>query len=337
MIPARKQEADASEAAEGLDADVESDRAAAADDAATADDPFAGGTSVRLTFGGGGESSGVNYAALEQMLLTARADAGHPDAAYEISNPEYQSGSIRNFTAWDVKFDLPPDQAQAVLDELQATINSQPVFPLSNKIGSRVASQMAAQAIAATLLCCAGLVGFLWFRFHGVMYGIAAVFALLFDVIIVIGAVALSAYIVDVAPGFAAAIQLDKFKMDLTLVAALLTLVGYCINDTIVVFDRIREVKGKSPRLTAEMINASINQTLSRTLLTGLTTIGSVVVLYIVGGEGIHGFAYSLFIGFIVGTFGSIFIASPVLLWLTHRAEAAGAAAGAKAAKPSPA
>jgi SecD/SecF fusion protein len=292
-------------------------------------DLFAGGAQARLEFGGSGDDAGVNHSALEQMLKNSLEAAGKPDANFELSNPDYVSGSIRNFTKWDVKVDLPEAQARQVFEDLQRRVNEQPVFPLSNKVGGRVASRMAAQAVAATLLCCAGLVGFLWFRFHGVMYGIAAVIALIFDVFIVIGAVALSAYIVDLMPGVAGLLQLDKFKMDLALVAALLTLVGYCINDTIVVFDRIREVKGKSPRLTGDMINASINQTLSRTLLTGLTTIGSVIVLYIVAGEGIHGFAYSLFIGFIVGTFGSIFIASPTLLWLTQRAEATAARASA--------
>jgi SecD/SecF fusion protein len=298
-------------------------------------DPFAGGAEAHITFGASGQSeaaAGIDHAALENLVKDALAAAGHETSNFSLSNPEYEPGSIRNFTEWDVKLALPQDEARVVLDKLQEETNSQPVFPLSNKIGGRVANQMAAQAIAATVLCCLGLIGFLWFRFHGVMYGIAAVIALLFDIVIVIGAVALSALFVDMAPGLASALMIDKFKLDLTLVAALLTLVGYCINDTIVVFDRIREVKGKSPRLTGDMINASINQTLSRTLLTGLTTIGSVIVLYIVGGEGIHGFAFALFIGFIVGTFGSIFIASPLLLWLTQRADAASDRSGSKAA-----
>ncbi|MCA9161372.1 MAG: hypothetical protein KDA62_00275, partial [Planctomycetales bacterium] len=92
-------------------------------------------------------------------------------------------------------------------------------------------------------------------------------------------------------------------------------------NDTIVVFDRIREVKGKSPNLTGEMINTSINQTLSRTMLTSMTTLLVVLILYFLGGEGIHGFAFALVIGVIVGTYSSIFVASPILLWMTNRSE----------------
>lgn len=300
---------------------------------AGAADSFAGGTSAHLRFGAADkDTGGVDYAVLEHIISEALKSAGHEDVAFSISNPDYQEGSIRNFNDWDVKLALPESDARAIFDQLNQRFNDQAVFPLSNKIGGRVANQMAVQAIAATVLCMVGLVGFLWFRFNGVMYGVAAIVALLFDLVIVIGAVAASAYIVDWAPGLASALLIDKFKLDLTLVAALLTLVGYCINDTIVVFDRIREVKGKSPTLTGGMINASINQTLSRTLLTGLTTIGSVVVLYLVAGEGIHGFAFSLFIGFIVGTFGSIFIASPVLLWLTERTQAGVGGAKAQAA-----
>ena len=86
-------------------------------------------------------------------------------------------------------------------------------------------------------------------------------------------------------------------------------------------FDRIREVKGKSPRLTAEMINTSVNGTLARTLLTSLTTLLTVIILYVIGGDGIHGFAFALVIGVIVGTYSSIFIASPSLLWMSQRAD----------------
>jgi SecD/SecF fusion protein len=91
------------------------------------------------------------------------------------------------------------------------------------------------------------------------------------------------------------------------------------LNDTIVIFDRIRETKGKSPRLTSEMINTSINSTLSRTLLTSLTTLLVVVLLYFFGGEGIHAFAFCLVVGVVVGTYSSIFVASPILLWLVNR------------------
>jgi SecD/SecF fusion protein len=101
-----------------------------------------------------------------------------------------------------------------------------------------------------------------------------------------------------------------------------LTIVGFSINDTIVVFDRIREVRGKSPDLTSEMINLSVNQTLSRTLLTSGTVLIASVILYLVGGPGIHAFGFAMVVGVVAGTYSSIYIAAPVLLWLRRPARA---------------
>ena len=112
--------------------------------------------------------------------------------------------------------------------------------------------------------------------------------------------------------------MIDEFKISLSVLAAFLTIIGYSLNDTIVVFDRIREVRGKSPHLSAEMINTSINQTLSRTLLTSITTLIGVVILYFAGGQGIHAFAFALMVGVIIGTYSSIFVASPALLWMSR-------------------
>ena len=130
--------------------------------------------------------------------------------------------------------------------------------------------------------------------------------------------IALSAFVADYL-GF---ILITEFKIGLPVLAAFLTIIGYSLNDTIVVFDRIREVRGKDPRLTEGMINTSINQTLSRTLLTSLTTLLVVVILYIFGGQGIHGFAFALVVGVTVGTYSSIFVASPALFWMTRPSRA---------------
>jgi SecD/SecF fusion protein len=97
-------------------------------------------------------------------------------------------------------------------------------------------------------------------------------------------------------------------------VAAFLTIVGYSVSDTVVVFDRIREVRGKAPEVTPTIINTSINQTLSRTILTSLTAWIVVVVLYFLGGPTIHGFAFAMIIGIITGTYSSIYVAAPLLL-----------------------
>ena len=122
-----------------------------------------------------------------------------------------------------------------------------------------------------------------------------------------------------------------QHKIDLTIVAAILTIIGYSLNDTIVIFDRIREVRGKSSNITAGLINDCVNQTLSRTILTSLTVFMVVVILYIWGGPGIHGFAFALVVGTISGTYSTIYVASPVLLWLHERSKAKAIAASAAA------
>jgi SecD/SecF fusion protein len=107
---------------------------------------------------------------------------------------------------------------------------------------------------------------------------------------------------------------IEPFRINLTMVAAVLTVMGYSMNDTVVVFDRIRENRGRLGLVSRQVINDSINQTLSRTLLTGGTTILTIFVMYVFGGSGIHGFTFALLVGIVVGTYSSIAIASPILL-----------------------
>jgi SecD/SecF fusion protein len=215
---------------------------------------------------------------------------------------------------WNVKIKLPPQQAQPRLKSIQAAVADTPFFPSSNTIGAKVAGSTRMQAIyalVASLLC---IVAYIWVRFQKVIFGLAAVVALVHDVLITLGLIALSAFLAPYL-GF---LLIDPFKIGLPVLAAFLTIIGYSLNDTIIVFDRIREVRGKAPRLTEQMVNDSVNQTLSRTLLTSGTTLLVIVILYIAGGEVIHGFAFSLLVGVVVGTYSSIYIASPVLLWMTR-------------------
>jgi len=297
---------------------------------ATVGDPFAGGTSFDLNFAAGGDDSGIGFDTVRQLLQDALDTTGHSGAAIAVTNPGYQVGSARRFTSWSVKLALPENEAREVVSQLEAVTNNQPIFPLANKIGGRVAGDMTTKAIAAILISLLGIVAYIWFRFQRVMYGLAAVIALVHDVLVTLGMIALSAWVVNSIPGLANGLMLEKFQISLPIVAAFLTIIGYSLNDTIVVFDRIREVKGKSPKLSADIINTSINQTLARTLLTSLTTLISVILLYTLGGDGIHGFAFSLVIGVIVGTYSSIFIASPALMWMSQRSE--NPTPGAKAA-----
>ncbi len=217
---------------------------------------------------------------------------------------------------WTVRLPLPPDQAQRVLEQFQSSMANSAVFPSASKIGSKVASNMQRTAILSMVLSFFGIVVYLWIRFQRVAYGLAAIIATVHDILITLGIVALSHWLAPVF-GF---LLIENFKISLSVIAAFLTLVGYSINDTIVVFDRIREVKGKSPRLTLAMVNDSVNQTLGRTILTGGTVLVSLIILYVVGGAGIRGFAFTMIVGIIVGTFSSIYIGPPILLWLAEGA-----------------
>ncbi len=177
---------------------------------------------------------------------------------------------------------------------------------------AQIAKQARGMAVMAIILSCFAIVLYLWLRFGSLSWGIAAVVCLAHDVIIVVGLVAASGWLYDTAFGKALAIR--SFKIDLAMVAAFLTVIGYSVNDTIVVFDRIRENRGRSSTITPDIINRSINQTLSRTLLTSMTTLIVVVIMYIWGGPGIHAFSFALLAGVIFGTYSSIAVASPLLL-----------------------
>lgn len=165
-------------------------------------------------------------------------------------------------------------------------------------IGPKIGAELRNKAVLATLYALGGMLVYLAFRFE-FSYGLAAVIAVFHDVIITLGLFCL----------------FDK-EISLNVIAALLTLVGYSMNDTIVVFDRIRETLTMSRKdAFVKVVNDSINQTLSRTVLTSGLTFISALSLLIFGGPVLNGFAFALVVGIIVGTYSSIFIASPVLIW----------------------
>ena len=208
------------------------------------------------------------------------------------------------------------DFATALAD-MQQELETSPLFDEVNTFASAVADEMKVDALMAILFSLVAIVGYIWFRFQRITFGFAAVAALVHDVLIVVGMVALASILSGNPIG--KALLLQDFRINLPMIAAFLTIVGYSLNDTIVVFDRIREVRGKNPGMTPEIVNTALNQTLSRTLLTSLTTFLVVIILYVIGGEGIHGFAFCLTIGVIVGTYSSIYVASPILIWLMNR------------------
>ena len=176
-------------------------------------------------------------------------------------------------------------------------------------------------ALIATVASWVIIIVYLWWRFRSFTYGLAAVLAVVHDVLITLGAIAVSYWLAKV-PGLNTFLQIDQFKIDLPIVAAFLTLIGFSVNDTIVIFDRIREIKGKTPHLTNKMVNDALNQTLSRTILTSFTAWLVVVILYFFGGEGLHGFAFALVVGFLSGTYSTIYIATPILIdWVATKPE----------------
>jgi SecD/SecF fusion protein len=178
---------------------------------------------------------------------------------------------------------------------------------------AQVAGQTTREAIVALFIAILGIVAYVWVRFGNLKYGAATVLALAHDTLFVLGAIGVCHYVAETA--FGRSLMLEPFRINLTMVAAILTVMGYSMNDTVVVFDRIRENRDKlGGKLSRKIINDSINQTLSRTLLTGGTTLVTIAVMYITGGPGIHGFTFALLVGILVGTYSSIAIAAPLLL-----------------------
>ncbi len=165
-------------------------------------------------------------------------------------------------------------------------------------VGSQIGEELRQRAISVTLASLAGMLLYIAFRFEWI-YGVAAVIAVFHDVLITLGI-----------------FSLVQKEISLNVVAALLTLVGYSVNDTIVIFDRIREnLRLRRREDLTKIVNESINQTLSRTILTSGLTLLAVLALYLFGGEVLSGFSLALLVGIIVGTYSSIAIASPIMVW----------------------
>ncbi len=187
-----------------------------------------------------------------------------------------------------------------------------------SSFSSAVAETLSAQAIVAVVLSLLGILVYIWVRFGSFWYSAAAIVALMHDVIISLGLLAISALISRTVLGHW--LGVEDFRIDLGVVAALLTIIGYSLNDTIVILDRIRENRGKRPLASAEIVNRSINQTISRTLLTSGTTLIAVAIMYSEGGSGIRPFTFCLLVGIVVGTYSSIAIAAP-LVWRGGRGD----------------
>lgn len=187
------------------------------------------------------------------------------------------------------------------------------------QIDPSIGRESVMRAWVAIVLMLIAILFYIWVRFGTAMFGGASVIAMTHDVLFTLGAMVSCVYLANTAIGRALLIQ--DFKINLQTIAAFLTVIGYSLNDTIVVFDRIRENRGRLSAVTAPLLTDSINQTLSRTVLTGLTTLTVILVMYLWGGVGLRGFNFVMFIGIIIGTYSSIAIASPLLLVGQRKAE----------------
>jgi len=256
---------------------------------------FRGGTQVQVRFQ---QTPNAN------LVRRATEEAGIPDAKIQSFG-----GAETN----EMLISLPEQQDESSLDAgrekivgaLRTYYGGNP-FVVRNVqvVGPTVGRQLEKQAGLATLYSMLGMLVYLWFRFQ-LIYGVAAVVACFHDTLITVGFFALT-----------------NREISLTVIAAILTLVGYSMNDTIVVFDRIRE----NLRLTRreplpDLVNRSINQTLSRTVLTSGLTFLTVLSLFIFGGQVLSGFSFALVVGILIGTYSSIAVASPMLVaWQQYRA-----------------
>ena len=166
-------------------------------------------------------------------------------------------------------------------------------------VGPKVSSELIKKGIIAVITAVISVLIYIWFRFEW-QFGIGAIFALVHDIIITIGV-----------------FSLLQLEFNLSIIAALLTIVGYSLNDTVVIYDRIREELRKYKKMPImELINQALNLTLSRTLMTSITTLLALISLYSLGGEVIKGFTFAMIWGVLIGTYSSIFIASPILIGL---------------------
>jgi preprotein translocase subunit SecF len=263
---------------------------------------FKGGTQVQAQFA---QAPDVN------RIRQAMDASGIADASIQtIKSVDEPNGN-------EVLISLPEQRDESSLDAgrsrivgaLQAHYDNPFVVRDVAVVGPTVGKQLEKQALLATLYSMAGMLVYLWIRFE-LIYGVAAVVACFHDTLITVGFFALT-----------------NQEISLTVIAAILTLVGYSMNDTIVVFDRIRENLRLSRRESLpDVVNRSINQTLSRTVLTSGLTFLTVLSLYIFGGQVLRGFSFALVVGIIIGTYSSIAIAAPMLVawqeWRTRQGKA---------------
>ncbi len=260
----------------------------------------------------GGPRLGIDFTggSVLQVKVHPAPDVGVVRAALEDKG--YEGVQVTEFGSADEFLITVPgietgdknlDESQALLSDLRATLGDADVeLRREESVGPKIGGELRTAAINSIVAALALIVLYLTVRFV-FRYGIAAIIALIHDVTLTLGA-----------------FSLLNMEVNLQTIAAFLTIIGYSLNDTIVIFDRIREnMKLRRKEGYREVINRSINECLSRTILTSLTTLFVALMLFLFGGPVIHDFAFALVFGVVVGTYSSMFIASPVLVFWYER------------------
>lgn len=254
---------------------------------------FRGGTTIRTE-----SAQPVDVGAYRDAI----APLGLGDVSItEVFDPTFgpdENVAMIRIQAQEGQESVTADVVNAVQDALRG-IAPDITFPSVESVGPKVSGELIQTAVIAVILAIAAVLVYIWLRFEW-QFALGAVAALVHDVILTIGIFS----------------EL-QIKFDLAIIAALLTIVGYSLNDTVVVFDRVREnLRKYKKRPLAEVLNISINETLSRTVMTSVTTLLALISLYVLGGDVIRGFVFAMIWGVIVGTYSSVFVASTILLWL---------------------
>ena len=208
-----------------------------------------------------------------------------------------QFGNVGDFL---IKFEKNANENEKFIAELKniitKKINSSVNFRRVETVGPKVSSELLKQSVTAIILALSAMLFYIWIRFEW-QFSLGAIIALIHDVIITLGI-----------------FSILSFEVNLSIVAAVLTIVGYSMNDTVVIFDRIRENLLKYSKIkTNEIADISVNETLSRTVITSLTTLLALFSIFILGGEILKGFSFAMILGVLIGTYSSIYVASPVL------------------------
>lgn len=232
-------------------------------------------------------------------LLAEDVDAGRARYQEVAEAIVARRNEVGLFTSWDQLREI-PEVTPAMADVLESRgyLGSYQIRKNEN-VGPQIGSELRTKGYLAVTLSLIGMLAYIWYRFE-LRFGVGAVVAVFHDFFITVGLFSLMAY-----------------EFNLSTIAAFLTLVGYSVNDTVVIFDRVRENMGRFRRKPLEeVMNLSINQTLSRTVLTSGTTLLVVACLFVAGGEVLRGFSFVLLVGVMIGTYSSVFVASPfALLW----------------------